>query len=59
MGDIVHVEFGESGPRENVCPCGSPWFKTFVTVGLDGRVNGYRVPLVCIECGEELIPDLT
>ena len=37
------------------CPCGSQWFDAKVCIE-NGRVTGYAVPVLCVSCGEEVVP---
>lgn len=54
MGDVVHLRKSNNYAGQ-VCPCGSAWWVTSgVTIGSDGRVDGYIVPLCCRDCGKAL-----
>lgn len=34
------------------CECGEAWFETKVSVGVDGVVGAYEMPLRCVACGK-------
>lgn len=40
-----------AGTITRVCPCGSEWFKTLVTVDEDYEIAAYGLDAECIECG--------
>lgn len=48
----------ESQPMDRhfiTCTCGSVWLKTEAfTIGVDGRPNGFAMPVTCHECGAEV-----
>lgn len=35
------------------CECGEAWFETKVSVGVDGVVGAYGMPLRCVACGKD------
>ena len=34
-----------------VCPCGSTWFRTVISIGEDYNIEAYGLDGECVECG--------